>query len=47
MIKETSRYRNRTNFDDVLKELPMLRGGVYLTIGYVTGKKERRQFGGI
>ena len=38
MIGETSRYRNRTNFDDVMKDLPTLKGGVWITIGYVTGK---------
>ena len=37
MIKETGNYRNRTNFDNVLKDLSKLRGGVFLTIGYVTG----------
>lgn len=53
MIKETGRYRNRTNFDDVMKDLPTLKGGVWITIGYVTGKvvnktlqnKDVNQFG--
>jgi hypothetical protein len=53
MIKETGRYRNRTNFDDVMKDLRTLKGGVWITIGYVTGKvvnktlqnKDVNQFG--
>lgn len=53
MIKETGRYRNRTNFDDVLNDLSKLKGGVFLTVGYVTGNvvsktlqnKDVNQFG--
>jgi hypothetical protein len=37
MLRETDRYRNRTNFDNVLADLSKLKGGVFITIGYVTG----------